>query len=396
MIQITDKSLCCGCNACGDICGRKAIKFKIDQEGFWYPEVNTDICSNCGLCEKVCPMEKYNLISKTQAERPICIGAYHKVLSIRLDSTSGGVFSALAIYMYSQGGYVSGAIYTEQFDAINFISNNKEDLVKLRRSKYIQSSAIGFYKSVRQLLVANKKVLVCGTPCQMAALRCFLGKDYQNLIIVDILCKSCNSPKVFQKYILSLEEQYQSKVIAAKERDKKYGWDSLTRRIDFKNGKTFYGKGYSDHFQRGFQYNIYCRPSCYKCKFKGLPRIGDITLGDFWGIKHIEKTFYDNKGTSIIFLNNEKGKVYFEGIKTQLVWKQFALENIIPGNRLAIISNEFDCPLGSKRKDFFHDINLMPFEKVAKKYFPYIKHNRIYILTNRVKKAIIFFTKKLT
>lgn len=394
MIQISDKTLCCGCNACGDACTKKAITFKTDLEGFWYPEININLCCDCGLCEKVCPILKENLIPNYQYERPISIGAYNKDITIRLDSTSGGIFSALAILMYNKGGYVSGSIYTDSLDAVNFVSNNISDLTKLRRSKYIQSSAIGFYKNIKQLLLLGENVLACGTPCQMAALRSFLGKDYQNLIIVDILCKSCNSPKVFHKYISSLEKRYHSRVVITKERDKEYGWDSLTRKINFENGHVFYGKGYQDHFQRGFQHNIYCRPSCYKCRFKDLPRIGEITLGDFWGIERIDKSFYDNKGTSMVFLNNKKGETFFEGIKAQIEWKTFELEDIILGNKLAITREDIKCPLGSKREDFFRDIDSLPFEKVARKYFPYVKHHRIHTIKNRIKRIFTFFTKE--
>lgn len=386
--KTNDKTQCCGCNACGDVCTHEAISYKTDEEGFWYPEINHTRCVECGLCKRVCPMSKESEAKLSQYNTPICIGAYHKNISIRMDSTSGGVFSVLAETMYNQGGYVSGAIYTDQFDVVNLISNSPDDLARLRRSKYAQSSAIGLYRQIQKLLVLGEQVLVCGIPCQMAAIRSFLRKDYPNLIIVDLLCKSCNSPKVFHKYLSWLEAQYHSKVVACQERDKEHGWNSLTRRIDFKDGQTFYGKGYKDLFQRGFQYNIYERPSCYNCQFKGIPRYGDITLGDFWGINNVDKSFYDNKGTSLVLLNNEKGKEFFETVKHSLVWKTFNLDDAIAGNRLAIIGGQIEDSLGNKRKDFFQDIDKLAFDQVAKKYFPLRKPSIAIVIKKKIKRLL--------
>ena len=383
-----DKTQCCGCNACGDICAHGAISFHIDEEGFWYPEINHTRCLECRLCESVCPMSNDHKTTLSQYRTPICIGAYHKDQSIRMDSTSGGVFSVLAEAMYKQNGYVSGAVYTNQFDVVAFISNDPHDLSKLRRSKYAQSSAIGLYRQIRKLLASGRHVLACGTPCQMAAVRNFLGKEYTNLIIVDILCKSCNSPKVFHKYLSWLETRNHGKVVACKERDKGHGWNSLTRRIDFDNGQTYFGKGYNDHFQRGFQYNVYQRPSCYTCKFKGIPRYGDITLGDFWGIENVDKALFDNKGTSLVLLNNEKGKAYFETIKHLLVWKTFEFGDAIAGNQLAIVGGQIIDTLGARRKDFFCDLDNIPFNKVAKKYFPLKKPSLTIFIKNTIERLL--------
>ena len=370
MIQIKDKTLCCGCNACGDICGQGAISFETDHEGFWYPKVDTNVCTNCGLCERVCPMQKESLLPKGQYESPICIGAYHKDLVIRFDSTSGGLFSAFAAAMYKQGGYVSGAVYTELFDVINFISNNKRDLKRLRSSKYVQSSAIGLYKEIKRLLVSGEKVLACGAPCQMAALRTYLGKDYDNLLIVDFLCRACNSPKVFHKYLDSLEKQYQGKIVAIKDKNKDHGWRSLARKITFDNGKVYYGEGHDDHYRRGYHLNVYCRPSCYNCKFKGSPRIADITLGDFWGIENVAPSLDKDLGTSMVSINNDKGKRFFDTIKDKLVWHEVRLDQILAGNRMPFVGGGIQYPSWINREKFFNAIDQMPFDQAAEKFFP--------------------------
>ena len=250
MIKIENSKDCCGCNACGDICAHNAITFKIDIEGFWYPEVDNSKCNNCGLCEKICPELHISELKKNDFEKPIyTIAAINKDMSIRWDSTSGGAFSALADIMYEQGGYVSGAIYNEDFSVRNYISNNPKDLAILRSSKYLQSNAVGLYSEIRDLLRKGEKVLACGTPCQMAALRSFLRKEYENLIIVDFICRGVNSPKVYRKYLDSLERRYGGKVVYVKAKNKELGWRNLTRKVMFDNGKVYYGVKMNDDFR---------------------------------------------------------------------------------------------------------------------------------------------------
>ena len=188
MITLKSKIACCGCNACGDVCHVIAITFQTDNEGFWYPVTDTNVCDNCHACEKVCPIINIDKLKHNDFEEPKVYGCFNKDIVIRFDSTSGGIFSVLAQHMYSQKGYVGGAIYTENFDVKNIISNDKQDLKRLRSSKYVQSNAEGLYRQVRDLLRAGERVLVCGAPCQMAGLRAFLHHDYDNLIIRLLSC----------------------------------------------------------------------------------------------------------------------------------------------------------------------------------------------------------------
>lgn len=368
MINISDKSLCCGCCACVDACTHKAIKLKTDIEGFWYPEVDSDSCVNCGLCEKVCPELNIDTLKKNDYPKPSkTIAAIHRKMSIRWDSTSGGAFSALAENMYKQGGFVSGAIYNDDFSVRNYISNNAEDLVKLRSSKYLQSNAKGLYTDIKQLLQKGEKVLACGTPCQMAALRAFLRKEYENLIIVDFVCRGVNSPKVYRKYLDSLEKKFNGKIISVKAKNKELGWRNLTRKVVFDNGCTYYGVGMEDDFRRGYHTNVYCRPSCYKCQYKGFPRISDITIADYWGIEKINKNLDNNIGTSMILLNSRKGESYFEQVKEELEYIDTPFEAILDGN-IALTS-----PIEQPKIDrdiFFNDLDNGTFDDVVKKYFP--------------------------
>lgn len=369
MIRIKDKKECCGCNACGDICTQKAITFTTDNEGFWYPEVDLEKCSNCGLCEKVCPMLNVGLLRKDSQKEPIVFGGYHKNITIRFDSTSGGIFSALANAMYKQGGYVSGAVFNEDWSVSNFISNNKKDLPRLRSSKYVESNAEGLYKDIKRLVLSGEKVLACGSPCQMAALRTFLGRDYDNLIIVDFLCRACNSPKVYRRYLDYLEDIHEGKIVYIKAKNKDHGWRSLARKVIFDNGRVYYGEGHDDPFRRGYHGNYFERPSCYDCKFKGLPRIADISLGDFWGIQNADPSLDGNLGTSLIMVNTSKGELYFDGIKSKLDFKQFSLSDILPGNSAAILGGAVKYP-PVNREQMFADIDTLRFDEVAARWFP--------------------------
>ena len=367
MIQITDKSKCCGCNACGDVCPKDAIFFQIDIEGFWYPVVDKDRCIDCGLCDKVCPVIHVDELKKNDFPQSECHAAIHKNIEVRFDSTSGGLFSALSERTYKEGGYVGGAIFNKDYSVSHFISNDKKDLAALRSSKYLQSNAEGFYRLVRQLLKRGEKVLVCGTPCQMAALRRFLVKDYDNLVIVDFICLGVNSPKVFRKYLDYLEDRYQSKIIYFKAKNKELGWRQLTSKVVFQNKQVLYDTKDTSFFTIGYlSTKVYSRPSCYDCQFKGFPRIADITVADYWGAEHtVGKELDNDMGTSLVMLNSHKGKLYFETIKPSIIEMEIPFESILGGNRALVQS--LGAPLVD-RMHFYEDLDKMPFQDIAAKY----------------------------
>lgn len=385
MISITDKFECCGCNACGDICVHKAITFKTDIEGFWYPEVDKDRCTDCGLCEKVCPIINIKDLKKNDFDKPITYAAINKKMSVRWNSTSGGAYTALAETILAKGGYVSGAIYNENFSVRNYVSNNSDDLEKLRSSKYLQSNAEGLYSEIKKLLKKGEKVLACGTPCQMTALRSFLRKDYDNLIIVDFICRGVNSPKVYRKYLDSLEKKFGGKVVYVKAKNKELGWRNLTRKVIFDNGKVYYGVRMDDDFRRGYHTNVFCRPSCYTCQFKGFPRIADITIADYWGIEKIDKNMDNNIGTSMVLINSKKGEVFFEEVKDKMEWEQTQFESILRGN--IALSKSIEASK-INRENFFEDLDKGTFDDVVAKYFP-LKKNKISLI-NKFKQNVRF------
>jgi acetyltransferase-like isoleucine patch superfamily enzyme/coenzyme F420-reducing hydrogenase beta subunit len=374
MIKIVRKEDCTGCSACVDICSQKAITLETDIEGFWYPKVNQDLCINCGLCEKTCAVLHFADLKKINNENPVCFGSYHKDEEIRFSSTSGGLFSALANKMFDEGGFVAGAVYNEDFSVKHILTNKREDLPRLRSSKYLQSHTQGLYSQIKAALDNGEKVLTCGAPCQMASLRLYLGKDYENLIICDFICLCINSPKIFRKHLDALERKYGAKIISVQAKNKELGWRALTFKAKFANGKIYLGDGLHDDFTRGYMTAHCCsRPSCHDCKFKGFPRISDITLGDFWGIERVDKSLDNNIGTSVVLLNSQKGAAFFKSIET-VIAREFKLETILPGN-IALIKS-LPMPLCDRRL-FFEDLENLPFEKVVKKYFPLKKETII-------------------
>lgn len=367
MIQIQNKVDCCGCNACGDVCAHQAITFKTDHEGFWYPSVDTELCVDCGLCNKVCPMEN-KAEDVIRFNEPLVYAAYAKDETIRLDSTSGGIHSMLAQTTYEQNGFVGGAVYNKDHTVSQIVSPDSAMLSEIRSSKYLQSTSFGVYREIQKLLREQKSVLYCGCPCQIHALYNFLGRGYENLTTCDFICRGVNSPKVFLKYIEMLERQYGARAAKIKFKAKKWGWHNFSLRVNFENGKEYCKDRWHDLFFIGYlQSGNFARPSCYECPFKGFPQKADITLADFWGIEKVDPTMDQNKGTSLVMVNSDKGMRLFDAIKDKIEWRQFTMDDARTGNPAMDGSLKSEKP---NRADFFHDLDIVPFEKVAAKYFP--------------------------
>ena len=367
MIQIVNKQDCCGCNVCGDACTHNAITFETDTEGFWYPKVDLDKCTNCGLCEEICPM--LNTIGNVyHFDETMVYGAYSKDETIRLDSTSGGIFSILALEVFSRHGHVGGAIFNKDHTCSQIVTSDVTRLPEIRSSKYLQSNATGVYCAIRTLLEKGEEVLFCGCPCQIHALSNYLGKDYERLITCDFICRGVNSPKVFLKYLEMLERQFNSKVTKIKFKNKKWGWHNFSLRVNFENGKEYCKDRWHDLFFIGYLQNgNFVRPSCYNCPFKGFPQASDITLADFWGIEQLDKSMDQDKGTSLVFVNTEKGKKTFNSIKDNIVYKSFSVDDALKNNQAANTSLTATI---NNREVFFVALEQMPFDKVASMYFP--------------------------
>ena len=190
-VKVTDKAQCAGCCACGDICPASAISFSCDKGGFLYPKVDEGKCVNCGKCDAVCPMLHIEEIRKKADERkPDVFALIANDLALRFDSTSGGAFSIFAEYIFRKGGFVGGAIWGDGWNVLHVLTDDKQVLPKLRSSKYAQSDARGFYGKVKTALETGRPVMVVGLPCQMSAMRTFLGRSYDNLYVFNLICRS--------------------------------------------------------------------------------------------------------------------------------------------------------------------------------------------------------------
>ena len=353
MIDKLTKERCTGCGACYQACPMKCIEMKADEKGFLYPIIDIEKCIKCGKCEKVCPsLQKVD--RKENMSVPEVWAAWSLDRNIRYESTSGGAFSELALEVLRHHGIICGAKYNESNMVEHCLIDSANELYKLRQSKYIQSDTKNVFAEIKKYLDAEREVLFCGTPCECAGLYNYLGKEYDNLICVDFICRGANSPKVFELFLRSLEEQYQSKVSRVWFKNKVLGWRKFSTRIEFINGEVYSEDRYSDAFIRGYiEANLYMRDCCEVCQYKTMPRLADITLGDFWGIKSDEVGADTDMGTSLLMLNSAKGAQLFEKIKTNLFVNQRDFQQACSGNKCILEAPHFN----EQRELFWQDID---------------------------------------
>ena len=362
MLEITSKDRCCGCHACYNACPKQCISMVSDSEGFVYPNIDRSKCIDCGLCEKVCPV-----IAPPGADdrESVAFAAVNKDENTRLQSSSGGIFSVLAEQILKENGVIFGAALSEDCRQVNHIVvESPADIPLLQGSKYVQSNIGDTYQNAENALKAGRTVLFSGTPCQIAGLYKYLNKPYEKLYTCDIICHGVPSPLVWQNYVKYREEQAASKVRRASFRHKKYGWKRFSLQLVFMNSAEYTQILGKDLFLHGFLSNIYLRPSCYNCKFKGLKRPADITLADFWGIENVAPHMYDNKGTSLVIVHSEKGSRLLGQLGSSISAEPVDIDKAIKYNSAAVKS----VAIPKARVPFFKDFGTVPFAKLFKKY----------------------------
>lgn len=309
-----DKSKCCACTACKNICPKQAIEMILDEKGFLYPKIDENKCIKCGLCEKVC---FYNTGYKTLDDHLNKIETYavkHKDFNTRINSRSGGIFTALSDYILNNNGVVYGVGYKENFVVCYKRAESKEERNGFRGSKYVQSELNDIFKQVKNDLENNRWVLFSGTPCHVVGLVKFLGKKkYDKLLLVDIVCHGVPSPKTFRDYIEYVEKKHNGKVTNFDFRDKSFGWNTHIESFII-NDKKYSSEIYTNLFYSHLGF----RESCYTCQVANLNRPSDITIADCWGIAKNRPDIDDNKGVSLVIVNTEKGKSIQEKILSDL------------------------------------------------------------------------------
>lgn len=312
MIEITRKEDCAGCWACVQRCPKRCISMHEDNEGFLYPTADAALCIDCGLCEKVCPV-----INQAEKREPkAAYAATNREDAIRLKSSSGGIFSALSEEVVRQGGVVFGARFDKQWEVVHDWADTSEKLTPFRCSKYVQSRIGDSYVQAEKFLKEGRTVLFSGTPCQIAGLRLFLRKTYENLLLVDIICHGVPSPGVWRDY-LNAELKHRcgfestSAITSISFRDKSTGWKSYSFTYTVKTpsgGELRVSEpGSRNTFMRGFLMDLYLRPSCDACPAKHLKSGSDLTLGDYWGLEQTHPELDDNKGMCALMVNTGKG-----------------------------------------------------------------------------------------
>lgn len=353
---------CCGCSACQEICGHGAIKMTTDIDGFIMPEVIEDKCVECGLCEKVCPIRHpQKALAENEGESYAAVNDNKKEL---LSSSSGGIFSAIANYVLERNGLVYGAAFDDRMQLHHISIDSKGALFRLRGSKYLQSSIGTVYKEIRKELRNGRLVYFTGTGCQVAGLKCFLMKDYENLICSDILCHGTPNQKIFDSVITQLEKKYDGTVIDYKFRDKNiFGWgcSNSTCRIKTKNGlKKINFDSIMTSYYNAFISGCMNREVCYKCPFACERRCGDISLGDFWGVQNYITIRNRRDGVSAILINTPRGKRILNEISNEL--------NLIPARLkdIAVINETLHhpTPRPDYRNTFFNDFKANPAETI--------------------------------
>ena len=308
MIEIIRKENCCGCTACLNICPVNCVEMQLDSEGFRYPIVDKNKCINCHKCEMVCPV----INQPAEGIKPTAFLARTKDMDLLQKCTSGGVFTEIARRTVKNGGVAYGVVYDDDFTVCHRRVTDDVGIDRLPGSKYVQSDVGTVFAQVKEDVKAGQQVVFCGTPCQVAGLKNFLGKSYDGLLLVDLVCHGVPSPKLWKEYIRYIEEK-NGKLQNANFRSKRLGYHVSVMEEQFENGKTQIGSARTNLMSKCFFENAADRPICYVCPFKTVSRCSDLTIFDGWHASdYIPSLQDDDKGYTIILAQSEKGKNYIE------------------------------------------------------------------------------------
>lgn len=376
-IEIVKKNECCGCGSCVQKCPKQAISMVEDEEGFLYPQINNERCINCGLCSKVCPQLKKN--KEIDNEYPKAFAMRSKNNEELSKSSSGGIFSVIADYVFENDGVVFGAAYDDELNVNHIKAENRKELEPLRSSKYVQSNIGETYKETETLLKEGRIVFFTGTPCQIAGLNSFLIKEYDNLITCDLVCHGVPSQKLFHTYIEYLSKKFNSRVVKYNFRSKeKNGW-GLFSKVETEDGKIRYINPDFDPYYSNFLESTIYRLNCYQCHYTTYNRVSNITLADYWGISGIQPSFYREEGNSLILINDKKGEQIFEKITDKIEYIQTDLEKAANHNKNLIRPSKYS----NERQKIYLGI----YEKNPEQY---IKENlKVKLTGKKIIKSII-------
>lgn len=305
---------CCGCSLCANICPRSAIEMIPDRKGFFHPIIDDSKCNNCEKCYLSCPINAGQVVGSELYPNNSVYAARIHDLDIRKISTSGGLFVAISDYVLERGGYIFGAKQNMDFSVEHTKASTKAERDSFCGSKYIQSNLKDIFKQVLKTLDEGKLVLFSGTPCQVAGLRTYLGKPRENLLLIDLICHGVGSPVIFEKYLEKRAKPICGRINKYEFRNKKYGWKKTYSTISTTR-KTYARLNSQDEFSILFSsFSVILMPACYSCRYTSYNRVGDISIGDYWGIEKVVPKFDDDTGVSLVVTNTKKGEQIFNGI----------------------------------------------------------------------------------
>jgi len=386
-----EKKDCCGCTACMSICPKGAISMQVDEEGFFYPTIDTEKCIECSLCKKVCSFQNgYN--KNGNSDFPFIYAIKHKDEAVRKSSTSGGAFTAISDYILEREGDVYGVAFDESMCVVHQKANSKEEREKLKGSKYVQSDLKNTFAEIKALLQNDRNVLFTGTPCQTAGLKSYLdNKNTEKLILCDIVCHGTPSPLMWKEHIAFSEKKNNLKIIQYYCRSKVNGWHGHNELTIYENGNEDYSTALSQKHKKLFYSHNILRPSCHNCQYTNLRRLSDITIGDFWGIEKCMPDFDDNKGVSLLLLNSSKGKEIFANIKKNLEYRVSSTKDCLQPQL------EYPTKPSPKRDKFWRHYNSRGYKYVIKKYAGYGFKNQAtqYCVTVIRKTGLIKLIKRI-
>lgn len=349
---ITAPQNCTGCALCANVCAHDAINMVWNADGFLVPQVDATRCMNCGACVRACPaqsehLEKLRAETGGPPEPPVAYGGWNTDNETHLASSSGGIFTALAQHTFNAGGCVFGVIWSSKDTAEFTKAENMAELAAMRGSKYTQAMPGTVYRQVKAELKKGRQVLFCGTSCQVYALRRYLRKEYDNLLLVDILCHGVPSRHLLQAYIREYEEGEGKTIDRIQFRDKAGNWQQYHVRKHFTDGSSITHMNWDDMFMRIFVGDFALNAACYNCPHARFPRVGDITLGDFWGeLQQLHPTWPIAAGIGSILGNSKKGMQVLQTLlKTQEIeLKGVSLDEMIQGQKSSYSRQQMQLP----------------------------------------------------
>ncbi|MEI8374854.1 MAG: Coenzyme F420 hydrogenase/dehydrogenase, beta subunit C-terminal domain [Planctomycetota bacterium] len=332
VMNICQQDDCTACEACVSVCPVNAIGMVTNEKGFLFPVINDDQCIHCGLCQKACPANATECIPGNSIEKTV-YAAWIKDAHVRSESSSGGLFSAIAQSVLDEGGVIFGARWTNEFAVVIDYCTDAEGLKKFRGSKYVQARTNDSYLKAKKFLEDGRKVLFSGTPCQITGLTSYLGREYSNLITIDLVCHGVPSPMVFRDYLQFMEKQFNERIVRVFFRYKKPAWSSCSVRIDFER-TTYVNSTTRDPYFIGFNDCYFLRECCHRCKYANLNRLSDMTIADFWGYRATIWRMRDfHKGCSLLIPNTLKGTRVFQTIsRSGLIFEERSIDEAIRGN----------------------------------------------------------------